>query len=126
MAFSLSSQPLLTGSDAATQLRAILGQNTWSPAERVAVASVQVLQPFAQELLRLALSVNEVWLANDVSTMLATAVVAEERVAGYDPAALVLLAEAFNAIVAAVDVELDGGLPTPRQVIMRIMQQVES
>lgn len=124
MAFSLSNQALFSG-DAATQLRAILGQSTWSPAERVAVGSVQVLQPYAQELLRLALAVNEAWLANDVSTTLAAAVVAEERVAGYDPAALALLAEAFNAIMAAVDVALGEGQPTPRHVIMRIMQQVE-
>lgn len=110
--------------DTTQALRLIMGQAGLSAAERVAAACVQVLQPQAQELLRLALQVNEVWLANDVSTTLAAAVVAEERVAGYDPAALALLAEAFNAIMAAVDVPLGEELPTPRQVIMRIMQQV--
>lgn len=125
MAFNLSDRPLLSGGDAATQLRAILGQSTWSPAERVAVASVQVLQPEAQELLRLALAVNEVWLSNDVSTTLTAAAAANERVAGYSPAALGLLADAFNALMSAVDVPLGAGLPTPRQVIMRILQQVE-
>lgn len=110
--------------DAGQALRRILSQGSLTPAERVAAASVQVLQPAAQELLRLALAVQEIWLANDVSTTLAAAAVAEERVAGYDPAALALLAEAFNAIVTAVDVPLGEGLPTPRQAIMKIMQQV--
>lgn len=110
--------------DVSQALRLIMGQAGLSAAERVALACVQVLQPQAQELLRLALSINEVWLTNDVSATLATAVEAGERVAGYDPAALGLLAEAFNAIMAAVDVPLAEGQPTPRQIIMRIMQQV--
>lgn len=109
--------------DTGQALRLIMGQAGLSAAERVAAACVQVLQPQAQELLRLALSVNEMWLANDVSATLTTAVSEQERVAGYDPAALALLASAFNAIMAAVDVPLGAGLPTPRQVIMRVLQQ---
>ena len=109
----------------ATQLRAILGQSTWSPAERVAVATMQVMLPLTQQLLALALAVHEAWLINEVNGALAAAAEAGQRVAGYDPAALGVVASAFNAIITAADTAMGEGLPTPRQAIMRIMQQVE-
>lgn len=111
--------------DAQAQLRAIMQQDTLSAAERVALASMQVLQPMVQELLSSALMVHESWLINDVSAALETAGAAGERVAGYDPAALGMIAAAFNSIIAAADTSMGEGLPTPRQALMKLYQQVE-
>lgn len=110
--------------DTQAQLRTIMQQDTLSAAERVALASMQVLQPMVQELLSSALMVHETWLINDVNAALEAAAVAEQRVAGYDPAALGLIAAAFNAIIAAADTAMGEGLPTPRQALMRLYQQV--
>lgn len=110
--------------DTQAQLRTIMQQDTLSAAERVALASMQVLQPMVQELLSSALMVHEAWLINDVNAALEAAAAAEQRVAGYDPAALGLIAAAFNAIIAAADTAMGEGLPTPRQALMKLYQQV--
>lgn len=115
-----------TNTDPGQAVRVILAQAGMTPAERVALASMQVMLPLTQNLLQLALMVHEAWLINEVNEALEDAVAAQERVAGYDPAALGMVAGAFNAIIAAADTAMGEGLPTPRQALMRLYQQVES
>lgn len=106
-------------------VRMILAQADKTPDERVVLASMQVLVPLTQQLLQLALAVHEAWLINDVGAALEAAAVAEQRVAGYDPVALGLVASAFNSIISAADTPMGEGLPTPRQALMKLYQQVE-
>lgn len=111
--------------DPGQAVRMILAQAGSSPAERVALATMQVMLPLTQNLLSLAMLVHEAWLINEVSGALEDAVVAEVRVAGYEPAALGMVASAFDAIISAADTPMGEGLPTPRQALMRLYQQVE-
>lgn len=114
-----------TNTDPGQAVRMILAQAGSTPAERVALASMQVMLPLTQNLLQLALMVHEAWLINEVNESLAVAAEAKERVAGYDPDALGMVASAFNAIIAAADTAMGEGLPTPRQALMKLYQQVE-
>lgn len=114
-----------TNTDPNQAVRMILAQADKSPAERVALATMQVMLPLTQQLLALALAVHEAWLINEVNEALAAAAEAQARVAGYDPAALGVVASAFNAIITAADTAMGEGLPTPRQALMRLYQQVE-
>ena len=114
-----------TNTDPGQAVRMILAQAGSTPAERVALASMQVMLPLTQNLLQLALMVHEAWLINEVNEALEDAAAAQERVAGYDPAALGMVASAFNAIIIAADTAMGEGLPTPRQALMRLYQQVE-